>query len=310
MIVNNAQTVLYNGTPVQAVLCNGVKVWPNDGYRVYISNSGASANKIGVGLSAYMGDALIYSQAPVSGSSYSSDELPSGARVEIGLVTQSGYRASASSDTTPIIRYVRRDTGISSTTVYSSKISADKNIDIYDYGVNSFYVSGSSNARTYVSDALEDVYGGPLRAVYCSGDSSVVENRLLATFNNGHTSTNYYKYLAEKTYKDVFVSSNMLIDLTRNIVSSTANISANICLGIVSASSQLFMKPSSYPGESTYTSTSLNLSRSSAYYTPSATATAGKTLNYMSYEVRIKTNPYMYYTGGLTGQWYMTGIAP
>lgn len=28
MIWNDAVTVIYNGTPVQSVICNGIKIWP------------------------------------------------------------------------------------------------------------------------------------------------------------------------------------------------------------------------------------------------------------------------------------------
>lgn len=309
MIVNNAQTVLYNGTPVQAVLCNGVKVWPNDGYRVYISNSGASANKIGIGLSAYMGDALIYSQAPVSGSSYSSDELPSGARVEVCVTTpiykKVGYSADGVEKSFTQRNYDTSQSAASST--YSALIASDSNVLVKGITNNGFSASGATSiSRIYSTNDAGGGFGYPLWITAMSGDptvSAIRKMRCSPTYST--TATASGTYFANKPYSSVYTNGSFLVYCKYGQTGHNALVTGHLYMGVGSASGHTALNSAASASASLYRS------RTSSTYRPSSTSfAAADSFGYWATLSLSTTTPNLNYACGISGTWHMSGLAP
>lgn len=313
MIVNTAQTVLYNGAPVQAVLCNGVVAWPSepvDGFLVSVNNTGASAEYISAGLSAYSGDnVLIFTHEP-STASYTSDRLPSGAKLYVRVLTDIGRKCDLSA-TGVSLRYTFRSLGDVASAIYTGNIADNVSIDLTNYGDNTFYVSGSSEYSRVVSASLWDVRGEPLTINYVSGDSSVSglsANRTMSYYytddNGRHDSQKTVIYLPQKTYSAVSSYASAYASLTLTTTSTTAYMSAALSDGafIATASARNGIQKTLYR--------TLQISNTAETYTPSATSVAGDTTNYLSWNYSAHNNTTQKFTANFVNNWCMSGIAP
>lgn len=294
MIWNDAQTVLYNGAPVQTVLCNNVVVWPHDGITVRVNNSDSA---VAIGLSAYAGDAMIYAHAPTT-ASYVSDRIQSGSRVEYAIVTEIGKRGLWSTDNLSSIRYKSRtDDTVSASALYSASVVDNASIDMTSHEANTFFASASSySIGDVISNQYYDVAFRPVAVTWASGDTRVITSRNLAyeyTDSAGsHEAQSSVYYLANKTYSAVSASARASFSISPSRV-----LSATVSNGVASASSY----SNTFP-------LVVRTARTASTFRPSSTSMSAT--NFISWSWNVNTTASTTYTANVVGGWCMSGIAP
>ena len=161
MIWNDAATVIYNGTPVQSVICNGAVIWPsgpllpNAAWSAsgYMTNGGGKANY------------GIASNPVVNHFAWLSDTHPDIPPLQTGSLyyhksASAGVFSSAIDTTASSLLYGSRHTGLSLFISASASATGASNLQtLYqvDAGSAATYWSGASS--TAISGALTDTGG-------------------------------------------------------------------------------------------------------------------------------------------------------
>lgn len=315
MILNTAPTIMYNGSTVQTVLYNGITVWapePGDGVRVCVNNTSPYAQNISAGLRIFTGsNVLVYSHEPTT-ASYTSTKVPVGARIYCQVLTDTGYRSDLSATGVSGLRYQMRylDSDYASA-AYTANITDEASIDLYDYGVNTFYVSGETNYSREVTGGFWDAHGAPLTVTYVSGDSSISglsANRTMSYYyadgNGRHDSQRSVVYLADKTYSAISASASASARMGFANSSCTARLSASVCVASALESSY----KSKNGGIAKYVSFTIQTATTASKYRPSASSIS--TDNACHWTLSAHMSNTQTYTATLNGVWSMSGIAP